>query len=80
MAQKRFFIGFNGILLALYLDICLLVTIRTVDSSGHFLSSTDKWETITYVSLVYGLILFLESILYLILKHHRKKQGILSQV
>ncbi|MFQ9291498.1 MAG: DUF3923 family protein [Streptococcus sp.] len=31
MVKKRFFIGFNGILLALFLDICLLISIRTVD-------------------------------------------------
>lgn len=30
MVKKRFFIGFNGILLALFLDVCLLISIRTV--------------------------------------------------
>ena len=42
MVKKRFFIGFNGILLALFLDICLLISIRTVDHHGHFQSATDK--------------------------------------
>ena len=36
MVKKRFFIGFNGILLALFLDLCLLIGIRTVDHRGHF--------------------------------------------
>lgn len=36
MVKKRFFIGFNGILLALFLDICLLISVRTVDHHGHF--------------------------------------------
>ena len=49
MVKKRFFIGFNGILLALFLDICLLISIRTVDHHGHFQSATDKWETLLYV-------------------------------
>ena len=40
MVKKRFFIGFNGILLALFLDICLLISIRTVDHHGHFQSAT----------------------------------------
>ena len=38
MVKKRFFIGFNGILLALFLDVCLLISIRTVDYHGHFQS------------------------------------------
>ena len=42
MVKKRFFIGFNGILLALFLDICLLISVRTVDHHGHFQSTTDK--------------------------------------
>lgn len=42
MVKKRFFIGFNGILLALFLDICLLISIRTVDHHGRFQSTTDK--------------------------------------
>ena len=46
MVKKRFFIGFNGILLALFLDVCLLISIRTVDYHGHFQSATDKWETL----------------------------------
>ena len=46
MVKKRFFIAFNGILLALFLDICLLISIRTVDHHGHFQSATDKWETL----------------------------------
>ena len=49
MVKKRFFIGFNGILLALFLDVCLLISIRTVDYHGHFQSATDKWETLLYV-------------------------------
>jgi hypothetical protein len=48
MVKKRFFIGFNGILLALFLDVCLLISIRTVDYHGHFQSATDKWETSPY--------------------------------
>ena len=42
MVKKRFFIGFNGILLALFLDICLLISIRTVDHHGRFQSTTDN--------------------------------------
>ena len=53
MVKKRFFIGFNGILLALFLDICLLISIRTVDHHGHFQSATDKWETLLYVLGLY---------------------------
>ena len=49
MVKKRFFIGFNGILLALFLDVCLLISIRTVDHHGQFQSATDKWETLLYV-------------------------------
>ena len=80
MVKKRFFIGFNSILLALFLDVCLLVFIRTVDSSGHFQSMTDKWETLSYVSLVYVAVLIVEVLLYLSLRHHRKKQEILGQI
>ena len=36
MVKKRFFIGFNGIFLVLFLDICLLISIRTVDHHGRF--------------------------------------------
>ena len=36
MVKKRFFIGFNGILLALFLDVCLLISIRTVDYHAIF--------------------------------------------
>lgn len=53
MVKKRFFIGFNGILLALFLDVCLLISIRTVDHHGHFQSATDKWETLLYVLGIY---------------------------
>ncbi|WP_373867208.1 DUF3923 family protein [Streptococcus thermophilus] len=53
MVKKRFFIGFNGIFLVLFLDICLLISIRTVDHHGRFESITDKWQTLLYVSGVY---------------------------
>lgn len=67
MVKKRFFIGFNGILLALFLDICLLISIRTVDHHGHFQSATDKWETLLYVLGIYFTFLLFEVIFYLIL-------------
>ena len=79
MVKKRFFIGFNGILLALFLDICLLISIRTVDHHGRFQSTTDKSQTLLYVSGVYVSLLLFEVIFYLILKHRRNKQ-VLEQV
>ena len=66
MVKKRFFIGFNGILLALFLDICLLISIRTVDHHGHFQSATDKWETLLYILGLYFSFLLFEVIFYLI--------------
>lgn len=79
MVKKRFFIGFNSILLALFLDICLLISIRTVDHHGHFQSTTDKSQILLYVSGVYVSFLLFEMIFYLILKHRRNKQ-VLEQV
>ena len=72
--KSVFFIGFNGILLALFLDVCLLISIRTVDHHGHFQSATDKWETLLYVLGIYFSFLLFEVIFYLILKHRRNKQ------
>jgi hypothetical protein len=66
MVKKRFFIGFNGIFLVLFLDICLLISIRTVDHHGRFESITDKWQTLVYVSL-----LLFEMILFLIMRHRK---------
>ena len=77
--KSVFFIGFNGILLALFLDICLLISIRTVDHHGRFQSTTDKSQTLLYVSGVYVSFLLFEVIFYLILKHRRNKQ-VLEQV
>ena len=74
MVKKRFFIGFNGILLALFLDICLLISIRTVDHHGHFQSAT-----LLYILGLYFSFLLFEVIFYLILKHRRSKQ-VLEQV
>ena len=74
MVKKRFFIGFIGILLALFLDICLLISIRTVDHHGRFQSTTDKWQTLLYVSAVYVSFLLFEIILFLIMRHRRNKQ------
>ena len=79
MVKMRFFIGFNGILLTLFLDICLLISIRTVDHHGRFQSTTDKSQTLLYVSGVYVSFLLFEVIFYLILKHRRNKQ-VLEQV
>ena len=79
MVKQRFVIGFNGILLALFLDICLLISIRTVDHHGRFQSTTDKSQTLLYVSGVYVSFLLFEVIFYLILKHRRNKQ-VLEQV
>ena len=79
MVKKRFFIGFNGILLALFLDICLLISIRTVDHHGRFQSTTDKSQILLYVSGVYVSFLLFEVIFYLSLKHRRNKQ-VLEQV
>lgn len=76
MVKKRFFIGFNGILLALFLDICLLISIRTVDHHGRFQSTTDKWETLLYVSGVYVSFLLFEVILYYIMRHRRNKRTV----
>ena len=69
MVKKRFFIGFNGILLALFLDVCLLISIRTVDYHGHFQSATDKWETLLYVLGIYFSFLLFEVIFVLIRSH-----------
>ena len=71
MVKKRFFIGFNGILLALFLDICLLISIRTVDHHGHFQSATDKWETLLYILGLYFSFLLFEMILFLIMRHRK---------
>ena len=79
MVKKRFFIGFNGILLALFLDVCLLISIRTVDHHGRFQSTTDKSQTLLYVSGDYVSFLLFEVIFSLILKHRRNKQ-VLEQV
>ena len=79
MVKKRFFIGFNGILLALFLDVCLLISIRTVDHHGHFQSATDKWETLLYVIGFYFSFLLFEMILFLIMRHRRNKR-IVGQV
>ena len=79
MVKKRFFIGFNGILLALFLDLCLLISIRTVDHHGRFQSTTDKWENLLYISGVYASFLLFEMILFLIVRHRRNKQ-IVGQV
>ena len=79
MVKKRFFIGFNGILLALFLDVCLLISIRTVDHHGHFQSATDKWETLLYVLGIYFTFLLFEVILFLIMRHRRNKR-IVGQV
>lgn len=74
MVKKRLVIGFNGILLALFLDICLLITLRSVDSQGRFQSLTDKWESVLSVSGLYGLVLLIELVLYLYARHQRKKR------
>lgn len=79
MVKKRFFIGFNGILLALFLDICLLISVRTVDHHGHFQSVMDKWGTLLYVIGIYVSFLLFEMILLLIMRH-RKNKHILGQV
>lgn len=79
MVKKRFFIGFNGILFALFLDLCLLISIRTVDHHGHFQSVMDKWETLLYVIGIYVSFLLFEMILLLIMRH-RKNKHILGQV
>ena len=71
MVKKRFFIGFNGIFLVLFLDICLLISIRTVDHHGRFESITDKWQTLLYVSGVYVSLLLFEMILFLIMRHRK---------
>ena len=77
--KSVFFIGFNCILLVLFLDICLLIIIRTVDHHGHFQSATDKWETLLYVLGLYFSFLIFEVIFYLIMKQRRNKQ-VLEQV
>lgn len=79
MVKEHFFIGFNGILLVLFLDICLLISIRTVDHHGRFESTTDKWQTLLYVSGVYVSFLLFEMILFLIMRHRKNKQ-IVGQV
>lgn len=79
MVKKRFFIGFNGILFALFLDLCLLISVRTVDHHGHFQSVMDKWETLLYVIGIYVSFLLFEMILLLIMRH-RKNKHILGQV
>ena len=79
MIKKRFFIGFNGILFALFLDLCLLISIRTVDHHGHFQSVMDKWETLLYVIGIYVSFLLFEMILLLIMRH-RKNNPTLGQV
>ena len=52
MVKKRFFIGFNGIFLVLFLDICLLISIRTVDHHGRFeFASIQKMEKMVEIVL-----------------------------
>ena len=46
MVKKRFFIGFNGILLALFLDICLLISIRVFSGSDIYVTIFLKRENL----------------------------------
>ena len=72
MIKKRLVIGFNGILLVLFLDICLLIFIRSVDQQGNFQTMADKWESLSFVSILYGTVLAAELALYAYMRYRRK--------
>ena len=79
MVKNRFLDTKPNDIMTQYQDVCLLISIRTVDYHGHFQSATDKWETLLYVLGLYFTFLLFEVIFYLILKHRRNKQ-VLEQV
>ena len=82
MARKRVIIGFNGALLALFLDICLLISLRSVDELGHFQTNVDKWQRFGVIASLYGGFLMLEVICYVIVKirqRHLSNQVVVGQ-
>ncbi|MEX2784574.1 DUF3923 family protein [Streptococcus sp. H49] len=63
--QKRFIVGFNFALLAVFLDISMLIFLRTVDSQGVFQTSERKWLTFFMWLLCYAFIWMCQGLTYL---------------
>ena len=66
--QKRFVVGINIALLAVFLDVSMLIFIRTVNGMGVIQTSEMKWLTFLIWALCYAFILMCQGLAYLLLK------------
>ncbi len=75
--QKRFIIGINVAILFIFLDITLLIFVRSIDGSGVYQTSEMKWLTFLALVMCYAVVWTCQGVGYIIYKHfksHKRKK------
>ena len=67
--QKRLIIGFNFAVLFIFLDVSLLIFVRSVNSHGIYQTAEMKWLTFSVWVLCYSLFWMIQGMVYLIIKY-----------
>ncbi|WP_423216532.1 DUF3923 family protein [Streptococcus equinus] len=66
--QKRLIIGLNLAVLFIFLDVSLLIFVRSVNSHGVYQTVEMKWLTFSVWVLCYFLFWVIQGMLYLVVK------------
>lgn len=67
--QKRFVIWFNLAILFIFLDVTLLIFIRSINSHGVYQTMQMKWLTFSMWILCYAFVWMCQGVGYMFFKH-----------
>lgn len=67
--QKRFVIWFNLAILFIFLDVSLLIFIRSINSDGVYQTMEMKWLTFLMWTLCYAFVWMCQGMGYMFFKH-----------
>ena len=67
--QKRFVIWFNLAILFIFLDVTLLIFIRSINSHGVYQTMQMKWLTFSMWILCYAFVWTCQGVGYMFFKH-----------
>lgn len=72
--QKRFVISINSAILFVFLDISLLIFIRSVNTKGTYQTIEMKWLTFLSWAFCYAFIWICQGIIYFLFNRSKKRK------
>ena len=73
--QKRFIIWFNLAILFVFLDVSLLIFVRSINHEGIYQTTAMKWETFFVWALCYAIVCLGQILGYVLFKRHKSARS-----